>query len=95
MTNPKEPHIKWHSTANPSVGQLGGSPDVSTGRHYIPPKEKLREWAHKSHEGGTAFCEKCNTYFAMYYIKRVKISAFKTGFVCLDCQKEHNFQIVK
>lgn len=89
-------HVKWHSVANPSTEQLGGEIEKSSGkRHYIPDKDKLRQWAQESAEGGRATCAKCGHTFAMYYIRKVKISSFKTDFACVDCKKKYNLQVVK
>lgn len=86
----------WHSTANPSQSQLGGF-EQPTGkkRRYIPTKEKIREMAHESTDGGTAYCEYCHTTFAMYYMRLVRMGAFKKGFACVDCVKANNLDKVK
>jgi hypothetical protein len=86
--------VPWHSTANPSRDNLSGSSESPKRRRMIP-KEKLREWAMESSDGGRAFCECCHHYFAMYYIRRVKLQAFRTGLVCVDCKKEKGLQEIK
>lgn len=86
---------KWYNVANPSIDQIGGAPESPTkGRRYIP-HDKIRKWAMESKDGGRAFCEKCGHYFAMYYIRRVKLTPFRTGLVCCDCKKEHKLQEVR
>lgn len=91
----KPSKVRWYNASNPSQALVGGDKEKSSGKHYIPPKEKIREWAHESKEGGRAVCEICGVGFAMYYIRFCRISAFKSGHVCLDCKKEHNLQAIK
>lgn len=71
-----------------------GEPTVKGKRRFIPPA-KIRQWASESTDGGTATCELCHTRFAMYYIVLVQIRAFKQGFVCKDCKKSHQLQVIK
>ena len=61
------------------------------GKRRVIPKAVLRKIAHESTEGGTARCPYCNTRFAMYYIRRVRVGAFQIELVCCDCKKEHGF----
>ena len=82
----------WHSTANPSQGQLGGSMEQGSGRRYIITPEKRRELASKSTEGGVAYCEKCRTRFSLGYMRYVKVSAFAEGYCCVDCVKQYRLQ---
>lgn len=85
-----KPKIKFYN-----LQSSGDVPSQGGGRHYIPPPEKIRQWAHESTEGGTAFCFKCHERFAMYYMRTVRSATFRTDFACKDCIKEHNLQVIK
>lgn len=69
-------------------------PEEPTRRIFLTPA-KIRQIARDSKDGGRATCEICGCGFAMYYIKMVKIGMFRTGHVCLDCQRERKFQVMK
>ena len=84
----------YNVTNHPDYSEYGTFQDVPKSRRMIPP-EVLRKMAKASKEGGRATCEVCKETFAMYYIKLVKITAFKSGHVCLDCQTEHRYQVLR
>jgi hypothetical protein len=94
MDSKKQPPVKFYNISQ--MTNLTGISEKSGGRHYIPPKAKIREWAHESTEGGTARCEGgCHTQFAMYYIRVVKLKPFVIGHACLDCIREKGLQVIK
>lgn len=69
-------------------------PEEPARRIFLTP-DKIRQMARDSKDGGRATCEVCGYGFAMYYIKYVKITPFRTGHVCLDCQREKKFQVAR
>lgn len=92
---PQFPKIKYNQISrNLYSSEFGGDAPSGGSRKCIPP-HILRKMAHESSEGGKAFCECCHTYFAMYYIRTVKLSTFRMGFACVDCIKEKHLQKIK
>lgn len=69
-------------------------PQEPSRKPYLTP-EKIRKMAKESRDGGRAMCEICRESFGMYYIKWVKITPFRSGHVCADCQREKGFQKAK
>jgi len=84
-------------TFKSNLRQQGYDADMPSeaGRRIFLTPEKIRQMAHDSKDGGRAMCEICHESFAMYYIRLAKIKMFQTGHVCLDCQREHKFQLIK
>lgn len=60
--------------------------DDTPRRHFIPSKEKIREWAKASHEGGRFQCPSCKEYFSMTYARFGAMRMFEnpTNY-CKDC----------
>jgi len=88
--------LKWHSVANPSYGGCPEAPAGTEGggkRGALPP-EVLRRIAMDSSDGGRGYCKCCHHYFAMYYLKMVKFSAFDKDLCCADCRKDKHLQVV-
>ena len=84
-----------YNGSNPSRGYLGADDEKPSGKRRIMTPDLIRKLAHKSTEGGTATCEKCNTRFSMGYINMVKLTAFRTGFACKDCTKRYHLPVIR
>jgi hypothetical protein len=61
------------------------------GKRKHIPLAVLREIAHQRTDGGTAICFVCHTQFAMYYIRRCRVSSFRIEHVCCDCAKLNGY----
>lgn len=85
-----KPKAKWHSTSNSGEYYPEGG---GGGRRVIPP-DVIRKLAHKSKEGGTAWCFKCGVKYSMSHIRMVKVG-FETNHACVWCVKEFKLQVVR
>jgi hypothetical protein len=57
-----------------------------------PSREKIREMALNSHEGGRIRCDYCHHTFGAYYVQLVHSWPQEPQAACNDCRKAKNLQ---